>query len=262
MKKLLFLFLAACNSNQLIYHEEITKDIYSDIIINNPVAENKTSCSNDMIEIEGDFCFNLEEICLKWGDPDNKGANGPVQCLEFKYPTRCLSGIKHIHYCIDKFPLPNIEGELPITNMSWYDAKSVCESKGKRLCERKEFTQACRGNENKPYPYGNGYVRDCNVCNCDRTPWLDPNTHTFAELDKRVPLGSKPNCKSDYGVYDMVGNNDRWVENESGKPYKSALMGGHAVKGARNRCTPATIIHNESFRYYETGGLCCKNVME
>lgn len=220
-----------------------------------------TKCPSNMIEVEGNYCPSLEEVCLKWGDSDNKGANGPVQCLEFKYPTKCLSAKKQrLHFCIDKYPLPNIAGELPTTQMSWYDVKRTCEKQGKRLCSRPEFTQACRGPEDKPYPYGNGYNRDCNACNCDRVPWLDPSTHTFAELDKRVPLGSKPNCVSDYGVFDVVGNNDRWVLNETGKPFKSALMGGHAVMGARNRCTPSTLVHNEGFSFYETGGVCCKNI--
>src|SRR5271165_5185600 len=117
------------------------------------------SCPDDMVEIKGDYCTNLEEICLKYGDPDNKGANGPVQCLEFKYPTRCLSKTIPMHYCIDKYPYPNKPEEKPTTQLDWYQAKKLCETEGKRLCTTHEFTQACRGRENKPYPYGNGYVR-------------------------------------------------------------------------------------------------------
>ncbi len=158
-----------------------------------------------------------------------------------------------------KYPLPNVAGELPTTLMTWYDVKASCEKQNKRLCSRPEFTQACRGPADKPYPYGDGYHRDCTACNCDRVPWVDPTTHPFKDLDKRVPLGSMARCISDYGVSDMVGNNDRFVLNETGKPFKSALMGGHAVLGARNRCTPSTVIHNEGFSFYETGGVCCKN---
>jgi hypothetical protein len=273
---LLFVWLIGCSVNkQVNEHNTNVKDNEyintKDATEDNPLilyssteiaSLNKTaSCPPDMVEIKGDYCPVLEEICLKYGDPDNKGANGPVQCLEFKYPTKCLSNKRiKMHFCIDKFPLPNIAGELPTTQMNWYEVKATCEKLGKRLCSRPEFTQACRGPEDKPYPYGDGYHRDCTACNCDRVPWLDPNTHTFEELDKRVPLGSMPRCVSDYGVFDMVGNNDRFVLNETGIPYKSALMGGHAIKGARNRCTPSTIVHNESFRFYETGGVCCKDI--
>lgn len=242
--------------NLQIKDAEITDSL---ILADSNNQNSKILDANNMIEINGDYCSNLEEICLKYGDPENKGANGPVQCLEFKYPTRCLSKRIKMHYLIDKYPLPNIAGELPTTQMTWYEVKETCENQGKRLCTRAEFTQACRGPEDKPYPYGDGYHRDCTACNCDRTPWLDPATHTFAELDKRVPLGSMPRCVSSYGVFDMVGNNDRYVYNETEKPHKSALMGGHSLPG-RNRCSPATLIHNESFRYYVTGGVCCKSL--
>lgn len=248
------------NTDKLI--KEIDELSKSNKILYEQVVQRRKElekCPEDMTPIYGQYCSNLEEICLKWGDPDNKGANGPVQCLEFKKPTRCLSKRIEIEYCIDTYPLPG-KGEKPTTQMTWYDVKKVCESQGKRLCTRPEFTQACRGYEDFPYPYGDGFHRDCNACNCDKEPWLDPATHKFEELDKRVPNGSLPLCVSPYGVHDMVGNNDRWVVNETGKPYKSALMGGHAVKGARNRCTPSTLIHNEGFSYYETGGLCCKDV--
>lgn len=252
-------------NNDIPYHidEEINmivKEVnYKEIAVAKKEI-NAGSCPIDMIEISGEYCNSLEEICIKWGDPENKGANGPAQCLEFKYPTKCLSDTTKMHYCIDKYPYPNKPEELPITNITWYKAKELCEQSGKRLCGSKEFVQACRGPENKPYPHSNGYVRDCSKCNCDRTPWLDPNTHSFEELDKRVSLGSMPDCKSDYGVMDLVGNNDRWVINEGGKPYVSALVGGHAVKGARNRCTPKTLAHGPSFSFYETGTICCSDL--
>lgn len=255
----------ACNSspnNSTTFNSNVNDVVLSDIappgtkLCSGPPSAEK--CPYHMIHVTGDYCTNLEEICLKWADPDNKGANGPVQCLEFKYPTRCLGTKVHLDYCIDEYPFPNIPEAKPMTNMSWYQAQDACKNQGKRLCNMKEFTQACRGPENKPYPYG--YIRDCSKCNCDRIPWLDPATHSFEELDKRVPMGSMPECKSDYGVMSMVGNNDRWVENETKKPYVSALKGGHAVQGARNRCSPTTFVHGPDFSYYETGALCCKDV--
>lgn len=270
--KLIFFTLSACSvtkntpdaasySNTYSHNELITAEpnnIPNPRVYNSSIKENASICPSNMIHVQGDYCNNLEEVCLKWGDPDNKGANGPVQCLEFKFPTKCLSNTTHLSYCIDVYPYPNKPEELPTTNLSWFQAQELCGKEGKRLCNMKEFTQACRGPENKPYPYG--YSRDCSKCNCDRTPWVDPTTHSFQELDKRVTLGSMPECKSDYGVMDTVGNNDRWVENENGKPFVSALKGGHAVLGARNRCSPTTLVHGPSFSFYETGALCCKSL--
>lgn len=215
-------------------------------------------CRDGMIEINGEFCPNLEETCLKYRiSPEKVPKSQHPICLEFKNPTVCKSKTVHLNFCIDEYPFPNDKKEKPKTLMTWYDAKKACEDQGKRLCEIKEFQQACRGPENKPYPYG--YIRDCGKCNCDRTPWIDPETHSFEEVDKRISLGEMQECKSDYGVYDLVGNNDRWVINESGKPYVSALVGGHAIMGARNACSPKTLVHGPEYKGYITGTVCCSD---
>jgi len=248
----------SCNKNREFTKSKLIEDHSSNEIeyIKSNNKETK-KCPDTMTEISGDYCIKLEEICLEWGDTDNP--RGPAQCLKFKQPTKCLSDTKHMHYCIDTIPYPYNLDEKPATNMTWYQAKKICEDQGKRLCNIKEFTQACRGPENKPYPYG--YSRDCKKCNCDRGPWLDPETHSFEELDKRLPIKDIIECKSDYGIISLVGNNDRWVYNENEKPYKSALVGGHAIKGARNRCTATTLVHFEMYAQYQAATpLCCKDI--
>lgn len=230
-----------------------------------------SKCPSGMTEISGEYCTDLKEECLKWGDPHNSGVNGRVQCLEFKYPSTCVGKTIHMDYCIDTIPYPYDLNAKPATNMTWYSAKKICENQGKELCNIKEFRQACRGPENNPYP--TGYSRRCDLCNCDRTPWLDPKTHTFEQLDKRVPIKDILECKSGYGVSGLVGNTDHWVVNETGKPFCSGLVGGHPILGARNRCgggnfegyakysseTAITWAHGPNSQYYEFGQpLCCK----
>ena len=189
--------LSSCASNNpTIKHQEDKK--YFPLYAEGNASAQKSICPSGMVEIKGDYCPVLEEVCLEWDKnlPDTR-------CLKFKYPTKCLSDTIPVHYCIDQLPYPYDLNEKPATQMTWYDAKSICESQGKRLCGRREYTQACRGPNNNPYPYG--YERDCSKCNCDRTPWLDPKTHTFEELDKRLPIKDILQCKSDYGVVGLVG---------------------------------------------------------
>lgn len=227
-----------------------------------------SSCAADMVQITGNFCTNLEEVCLKWLDkptcnkidPNTKEClvmNAPMRCAEFKKPTVCHSKTVHMDFCIDKYEYPNQEGVKPKLRNTWYEAKSQCESQGKRLCIDNEWTQACRGVENLPYPYG--YERDSAACRID-LPWQDPNTHSFEELDKTVPAGSMPKCVSSYGVYDLTGNGDEWCKSSGGTPYISVLKGGHP-HGVRNRCTPRTDGHSPEFTFYDTGFRCCKDAL-
>ncbi len=219
-----------------------------------------------MVQITGEYCINLEEICLKWLDAplcvkkDDAGTceewSSPMRCGEFQKPTVCKGQTRHMNFCIDKYEYPNKLGSKPQLQTTWNQAKATCESEGKRLCVDTEWTQACRGPSDLPYPYG--YVRDTNACRID-LPWQDPATHTFEQLDKTVPSGSMPNCISPYGVYDMTGNADEWAVSSGGTPYVSVFKGGHP-HGVRNRCSPRTDGHGPTFSYYDTGFRCCKTI--
>jgi formylglycine-generating enzyme required for sulfatase activity len=171
-------------------------------------------------------------------------------------------------FCIDQFEYPNVEGELPSVQMSWYEAKAACESDGKRLCDEPEITFACEGEEMTPYPYG--YVRDQSACNIDKE-WRDPWVHRddgtvagdrqFILLDQRVPSGSMPLCVSPFGVFDIVGNADEWAVGKGSMyhaPYASILHGGHWGK-VRDRCRGTTTVHGPDFKFYVTGARCCSD---
>lgn len=221
-------------------------------------------CPSDMVEIDGNFCPNVEQNCINL-DTTLHNANGYVRCLEFA-PTKCLSKNKvHMHFCMDKFEWPNQAGAKPAVMITWYDMKKNCEKLGKRLCVDREWSLACEGPDILPYPYG--YKRDASACNIDhpQRPWFNayssPMTpEIVSRLDQSVLSGSMPTCVSPYGVYDMTGNVDEWVVNSSGHPYQSGLKGGHWVLGARNRCRPETIAHGPTTVFYEIGGRCCQDL--
>jgi sulfatase modifying factor 1 len=220
------------------------------------------ACPEDMVEVEGDFCPEVEQTCIKI-DESIHNVNGYAKCDEFKSPTVCLSKNKiHMHFCINKYEAQNKKGELPERMVSWDEAKVKCESKGERLCRDVEWTLACEGPDMFPYP--TGYVRDSNACNIDHlqvrgVDGSKPLTEDeLNRIDQRVPSGSMQ-CVSPYGVEDMTGNVDEFVNNSSGKPYVSAMKGGHWVRGARNRCRPATLAHGPTFSNYESSYRCCKN---
>jgi formylglycine-generating enzyme required for sulfatase activity len=91
--------------------------------------------------------------------------------------------------------------QFPVGNVSWFDAKSYCEWRQARLPTEAEWEKAARGAAANEYPWGNEW---------------DPaitNTGDNDEWENGIaPVGSYPNNRSPYGVYDMSGNVWEWVE--------------------------------------------------
>jgi formylglycine-generating enzyme required for sulfatase activity len=238
----------------------ITKE--QEIILPEVVIHN-THCSDEMVEINSEYCPYVKEECLNWIDSEKEN---PMMCAKFAYPTKCISKPTRLNFCIDKYEAQDEPGQIPEVFIDWYTAKDKCESVGKRLCDVRELTLACEGPERKPYPYG--YKRDINKCNIGHQ-WIDPDNTPFFLVDKRAPSGSYETCKSDFGVYDIVGNVDELSINSEGSltksPFKSALFGGHYVNGVRNRCrdkgTPSiTVSHGPTAKNYEISYRCCADV--
>lgn len=226
-----------------------------------PVSISPSRCPGDMVEIEGDFCPHVEQTCINI-DKSIQNVNGYPKCDEFA-PTRCLSEKRiHMHYCMDQYEWPNQKGVNPIVMVTWNDMVRECGKIGKRVCRDREWSLACEGPETLPYPYG--LKRDAIACNIDHPQKPNANIQDMSKknveyLWQGVPSGHMEKCVSPYGVYDMTGNVDESVTHSDG-PYKSAEMGGHWVKGARNRCRPKTTVHGEDFAFYEIGGRCCKDI--
>lgn len=239
-----------------------------------------SACPADMVEIEGDYCPNLEVVCLFNVDADGNHLPGPgdinLACGEYKKPTRCLSDKVHMHYCIDKYEWPNKPGQVPQDWMNFFDAEKAVKEAGKRICTHREWTLAAEGPDMHPVPYGDGYHRDKTACNFDNhNPGIDvfqskrPDDETSQKLRALlVPSGSRANCFSDFGVHDMSGNIDEWVVNESSQDMcinktsgncRTGLMGGH-IWHVRNASRPMTTAHGAGFAWYETGARACKDI--
>ena len=220
------------------------------------------ACPGDMVEVEGDYCPTLEQKCTKWIDPEGVF---PRRCAEFAPTSECKVKTVKKHFCIDRYEYPNKAGEKPVVMKTWNEAVAQCGAIGKRLCGESEWTLACEGTKHLPYPYG--LKRSSEACNIDK-PHPDVNEKALASSDPKVrdaevtrlwqgeASGTRDKCVSPYGVFDMTGNVDEWVVNESAKPYKSASKGGYWGP-VRDRCRPATKVHGEDFSFYQLGFRCC-----
>lgn len=223
-------------------------------------ARSNLRCPSGMRLVEGDYCLNVEQRCLRWLDPEEQ-----MRCAEFA-PTVCYGRRRrHMAYCMDQYEWPNRRGELPTVRVTWHTARRMCEQAGKRLCTEREWTFACEGERSLPYLYG--YQRDNNICHFDhqtrrpdRARLANPATANdeYARLYEAVPSGTYDRCVSPFGINDLTGNVDEWTVNESGQPFQSALKGGWWGP-IRARCRPATYSHNENFIYYQIGFRCCSD---
>lgn len=218
------------------------------------------ACPENMVLVEGEYCTEVEHECLEhWYDKSNK----KKVCEKFAPTAKCVGQRVKKRFCIDKYSWPNEKGERPEVMNNFYQAQVKCAAMGKRMCTESEWTMSCEGPSMKPFPYG--FERDARKCNGDHK-WDDPDMNKVAKRDpaelarlwRGVPSGSQPECVSDYGVFDLPGNNDEVVSGESRKAkYSSVHTGGPWYKGVRNQCRPKIYSHDEGFYYYFLGFRCC-----
>ncbi|MCB9662491.1 MAG: SUMF1/EgtB/PvdO family nonheme iron enzyme [Alphaproteobacteria bacterium] len=111
-------------------------------------------------------------------------------------------------FLIDMFEYPNLAGAPPEYAITWRKANELCTDQGKRLCTAEELEKACRGPENFVYSYGDTF--DPEFCGNG--------------VDDVHPSGHFPQCKSNWGVYDVSGNFREWTSSQRNE-------GRYVVKG-------------------------------
>lgn len=116
-------------------------------------------------------------------------------------------------YCIDRYEANGVvggnvgseQGKSPMVGITQTIAKIECSNAGKRLCTDAEWMAACNLQGQKYYllEEGTGETYGC-YTRCDGCDKDDPSYNALT--------GSHPQCRSDAGVYDMVGNVMEWTD--------------------------------------------------
>lgn len=152
-------------------------------------------------------------------------------------------------YCIDYYEFPNSSSRPPTTGVTWAQAKSACERKGRRLCTEAEWERACKGPGNARFAYGNNY--DADKCNTE-DPSGKPRELQGARAFRQ--------CRSGFGLFAMSGNAEEWVaDNFRAGASSKVAKGGAADRpdwasrcAARRGLAPTTKRATLGFR-------CCAN---
>ncbi|MGC4094807.1 MAG: SUMF1/EgtB/PvdO family nonheme iron enzyme [Polyangiaceae bacterium] len=171
-------------------------------------------------------------------------------------------------------------GRRPQGYVSGAQAQVACRNASKRLCETSEWLRACRGSDARTYPYGE--KRRPGACNErdgvseehpvvalferfappdeDRAKmwsaeWM--NDPRLFDLPHGVePAGSRRECKSQDGVFDLVGNLHEWTADPAG-----TFVGGYFMDTHQNGegCGYRTRAHKFTYHDYSTGFRCCRD---
>ncbi len=182
-------------------------------------------------------------------------------------------------------------GVLPQGYVNRPESSAACKAAGKRLCTKGEWSRACRGRENRLYPYGHKGRRG--VCNSGKAHLLgkkygaNPRAWTykaFNDPDLNVepgflePTGSREGCVSPEGVFDLVGGLHEWVSGDVTRAFFEAMqaepverkdqpwkvgngifLGGFFSTTDEHGagCAFVTIAHEPRYHDYSMGFRCC-----
>lgn len=149
---------------------------------------------------------------------------------------------------------PSFAGDtLPMTNVSWHEARAACRFRGGRLPSEVEWEHAARGNDDRLYPWGS-WKPDCPYADLWGEMWGNCGTYGPS------PVGTASKGGSPFGALDMAGNVLEWVDDLwDGKSWRDVpLLDPHraddkALKhGVRGGSWDYDVVH--SLRVSDRGG--------
>lgn len=254
-----------------------------------PKASSKASrCPPEMVDVAGSFCIDrfeaqlLDEQSGQVLSPYYPPEPGLAKKLRDHWMREQSESRVSLGRQLDVPELPafQLEGGLspmavpkvnvvPSGYLDGVEAERACKNAGKRLCKANEWVTACRGELNRPFPYGDKYQSGtCNVFREAHPAHLLHGNASEGHLDPRLNLvassagpllrrtGATPGCRSEWGedaIYDMVGNLDEWVDDENG-----AFQGGFYARSTKLGCDARITAHPRPYEDYSLGVRCCK----
>ena len=249
------------------------------LVVSPAVPPVRARCPAEMA-VSGDVCVDRWEAHLVTRDE----AGGVVPASPYERP---LAG--------KRYEAASAGGVVPQGYVSRIEASAACANAQKRLCTAREWLRACEGAERTAYPYGT-HAR-AGACNSGKPHLMqklfggDMRIYRFdahynsPKLNRYpgflAPTGDYPECVSDAGVLDLVGNLHEWVSDPVDASFRKLLterhvdfhvfetatdgngvfFGGFYSTSDQNGvgCGYVTPAHGPSYHDYSTGFRCCKD---
>lgn len=82
--------------------------------------------------------------------------------------------------CIDRFEFPNMPCEYPVVWVSSAQAKNICESQGKRLCDSHEWESSCAGSMKEDYGFTGSALMGRGALQAERRRYNQRRERTYA----------------------------------------------------------------------------------
>ena len=182
-----------------------------------PVTAGAPECPPDSVKV-GNVCIDLYEASVWQIPPSSTSLVKQVQAGEATAATLTAGGATQLSpasSCSPAYPANfpatgqwtpvlgssppspgvyavSIPGVHPSACITWFQAAQACRLSGKRLLTGLEWQDAAAGT---PDPGTDNGTTDCNI----------------SVVGDAADTGSRSDCKSNWGVFDMVGNVDEWV---------------------------------------------------
>lgn len=252
-----------------------------------PRAEQPRACPEDMVLVRGSYCVDRYEVSLV--EHASSRALSPHYPPTRKYTNQLFARFKKLpgrahgplrellavpeppefQFSLEFEPRAVSRGDtLPAGYLTRTLSERACQNAGKRLCTRAEWVTACRGEQDRKFPYGDVYEEGaCNVHRKSHPARLLHGDASRNHLDPRLGLvedtdgpllrrtGQTPRCKSTWGddaIWDMVGNLDEWIEEPSG-----SFVGGFYSRGTTAGCAASIDSHLPEYFDYSLSTRCC-----